>query len=166
VVSIGSLRACAMAVVRAMIFQSTGRGPQATATLAIWYVLKRCARHSSSNQRSKNTDGLYRVDDPQGQPAPRAELDVSMEALIHHFQLMTEAFAWRRAWSIRRIGGQQGASWATFIVSDDSAIPYRLRIAREVSTISMPSICRYCRGHSLSDVVTSIGSTDIVLGGD
>ncbi len=37
-------------------------------------------------------DGLYRTDDRKVSLPPRAELDVSMEALIHHFKLMTEGF--------------------------------------------------------------------------
>ncbi len=37
-------------------------------------------------------DGPFRVEDRKITPPPRAELDVSMEALIHHFKLMTEGF--------------------------------------------------------------------------
>src|SRR5688572_20895847 len=37
-------------------------------------------------------DGLFRTDDRKVSLPPRAELDVSMEALIHHFKLMTEGF--------------------------------------------------------------------------
>ena len=37
-------------------------------------------------------DGLYKTDDRKISLPPRAELDVSMEALIHHFKLVTEGF--------------------------------------------------------------------------
>jgi NADH:ubiquinone oxidoreductase subunit D len=50
-----------------------------------------------------------------------------------------------------------------FIVSDGSAIPYRLHV-RGPSFNNLYAISQMCRGHTLSDVVTNIGSTDIVLG--
>ena len=53
-------------------------------------------------QAMKNLpDGLYKTDDRKVSLPPRAELDVSMEALIHHFKLMTEGLLVRRACSTR-----------------------------------------------------------------
>ncbi len=53
-------------------------------------------------------DGLYRTDDRKVSLPPRAELDVSMEALIHHFKLMTEGFQCPARHGLSRHRSQQG----------------------------------------------------------
>jgi NADH:ubiquinone oxidoreductase subunit D len=49
------------------------------------------------------------------------------------------------------------------IVSDGSAKPYRLHV-RGPSFNNLYAISHMCRGATLSDIVTNIGSLDIVLG--
>jgi NADH:ubiquinone oxidoreductase subunit D len=107
-------------------------------------------------------DGLYRVDNRKVSLPPRAELDVSMEALIHHFKLMTEGFRVPPSMVYQGIEGSKG-EMGYFIVSDGSAVPYRLHV-RGPSFNNLYAISKMSRGHTLSDVVTNIGSIDIVLG--
>jgi NADH dehydrogenase I D subunit len=107
-------------------------------------------------------DGLFRVDDRKVSLPPRAELDVSMEALIHHFKLMTEGFRVPPSTVYQGIEGSKG-EMGYFIVSDGSAVPYRLHV-RGPSFNNLYAISKMSRGHTLSDVVTNIGSIDIVLG--
>jgi NADH:ubiquinone oxidoreductase subunit D len=107
-------------------------------------------------------DGLFRVDDRKVSLPPRAELDVSMEALIHHFKLMTEGFRVPPSMVYQGIEGSKG-EMGYFIVSDGSAVPYRLHV-RGPSFNNLYAISKMSRGHTLSDVVTNIGSIDIVLG--
>lgn len=107
-------------------------------------------------------DGLYRTDDRKISPPPRAELDVSMEALIHHFKLMTEGFRVPPGMIYHGIEGSKG-ELGFFIYSDGSAVPYRLHV-RGPSFNNLYAIRKMSQGLMLSDVVTNIGSIDIVLG--
>ena len=50
----------------------------------------------------KMPDGDYRVQDKKVTPPPRARIDESMEALIHHFKLFTEGFKVPRRRDVRR----------------------------------------------------------------
>jgi len=85
-----------------------------------------------------------------------------MEALIHHFKLVTEGYkppvgdAYGMAENPKGILG-------FYLVSDGSAVPYRLHI-RGPSFVNLQGTDRLARGHLLSDLITIIGSVDIVLG--
>jgi NADH dehydrogenase I D subunit len=107
-------------------------------------------------------DGLFRVDDRKISLPPRAELDVSMEALIHHFKLMTEGFRVPPGMAYHGIEASKG-ELGYFVISDGSAVPYRLHV-RGPSFNNLFAIGKMSKGHTISDVVTNIGSIDIVLG--
>lgn len=107
-------------------------------------------------------DGIYRTDERKVSLPPRAELDVSMEALIHHFKLMTEGFRVPPGMAYHGIESSKG-ELGYFLVSDGSAVPYRLHV-RGPSFNNLYAISKMCKGVMLSDVVTNIGSIDIVLG--
>lgn len=107
-------------------------------------------------------DGIYRIDDRKVSLPPRAELDVSMEALIHHFKLMTEGMHVPPGMAYVGIESSKGEQ-GYYIYSDGSAIPYRLHV-RGPSFNNLFAISRMCKGAMLSDVVANIGSIDIVLG--
>ncbi len=107
-------------------------------------------------------DGLYRTDNRKVSLPPRAELDVSMEALIHHFKLMTEGFQVPPGMVYHGIEASKG-ELGFYIYSDGSAVPYRLHV-RGPSFNNLYAISKMCRGHMLSDIVANIGSIDIVLG--
>ena len=106
--------------------------------------------------------GPFRTDDRKVSLPPRAELDVSMEALIHHFKLMTEGFRVPPGMIYHGIEASKG-ELGFYIVSDGSAMPYRLHV-RAPSFNNLYAIAKMSRGQMLSDVVTNIGSIDIVLG--
>ncbi|MBW7884034.1 MAG: NADH dehydrogenase (quinone) subunit D [Caldilineaceae bacterium] len=107
-------------------------------------------------------DGPYRVEDRKVTPPKRAELDISMEALIHHFKLMTEGFHVPPGLAYHGIEASKG-EFGIFIYSDGSAKPYRLHV-RGPSFNNLYAISKMSKGAMLSDVVTNIGSIDIVLG--
>jgi NADH dehydrogenase I D subunit len=107
-------------------------------------------------------DGLFRTDDRKVALPPRAELDVSMEALIHHFKLMTEGFRVEPGMAYHGIESSKG-ELGYYLVSDGSAVPYRLHV-HGPSFNNLYAINKMCAGHTISDVVTNIGSLDIVLG--
>lgn len=107
-------------------------------------------------------DGLFKTDERKVSLPPRAELDVSMEALIHHFKLVTEGFRVPPGMTYRGIEASKG-ELGYFIYSDGSGVPYRLHV-RGPSFNNLYAISHMSRGHMLADVVANIGTLDIVLG--
>jgi NADH dehydrogenase I D subunit len=107
-------------------------------------------------------EGLYKTDDRKVSLPPRAELDTSMEALIHHFKLMTEGFRVPPGMLYHGIEASKG-ELGFFIYSDGSAIPYRLHV-HGPSFNNLYAVKKMSKGAMLSDIVTNIGSIDIVLG--
>lgn len=106
--------------------------------------------------------GPFKTENRKVTPPPRAELDVSMESLIHHFKLMTEGFHVPPGFVYGGVESNKG-ELACFVYSDGSAKPYRVHI-HGPSFNNLYAIDHMCRGGMLSDVVTNIGSIDIVLG--
>ncbi len=107
-------------------------------------------------------DGPYKSDERKVSLPPRAELDVSMEALIHHFKLVTEGFHVPPGLCYHGIESSKG-ELGFMIYADGSAKPYRLHV-RGPSFNNLYAISKMCQGEMLSDIVTNIGSIDIVLG--
>jgi len=107
-------------------------------------------------------DGLYKTDERKVSLPPRAELDVSMEALIHHFKLVTEGFRVPPGLHYHGIEASKG-ELGYFIYSDGSGVPHRLHV-HGPSFNNLFAISKMSKGEMLSDIVTNIGTIDIVLG--
>jgi NADH:ubiquinone oxidoreductase subunit D len=107
-------------------------------------------------------DGPVRTEDRKVTPPPREEIDLSMESLIHHFKLYTEGFK-PPVGDVYGMAENPKGVLGFYLVSDGSAVPYRLRI-RGSSFVNLQATNLMARGHMLSDLVTIIGSIDIVLG--
>jgi NADH-quinone oxidoreductase subunit C/D len=93
---------------------------------------------------------------------PREELETSMEALIHHFKLVTEGFhppAGEVYASVENPKGELGF----YLVSDGGPRPYRCKI-RGPSFSNISAVRVMAPGSMFSDVVCMIGSIDITLG--
>jgi len=106
--------------------------------------------------------GDYRVQDKKVTPPPRARIDESMEALIHHFKLFTEGFkvpAGEVYVAIESPRGELGC----YLVSDGSAKPYRLHI-RAPSFVNLQALPHLMRGGMIADAVAVISSVDPVMG--
>jgi NADH-quinone oxidoreductase subunit D len=95
-------------------------------------------------------------------PPPRAELGVSMEAVIHHFKLWTEGFC-PPAGSVYSAVESPRGELGVYLVSDGSAKPYRVHW-RTPSFDNMQVLPMLSKGHLVADLVALIGTTDIVLG--
>ena len=92
----------------------------------------------------------------------REQMKTQMEALIHHFKIVTEGFAVPAGevyQSIESGHGQVGY----YVVSDGTAKPYRVHM-RYPSFADLQALETMCKGRLLADVVAAIGSIDIVLG--
>ena len=93
-------------------------------------------------------DGPYTSEDRKVSLPPRAELDVSMEALIHHFKLVTEGFQVPPGMFYHGIESSKG-ELGFFIYSDGSAKPYRLHV-RGPSFNNLYAISKMSKGaHAL-----------------
>ena len=93
---------------------------------------------------------------------PRDELDTSMEALIHHFKLVTEGFhppAGEVYASVENPKGELGF----YLVSDGGPRPYRCKI-RGPSFSNISALRVMAPGSMFSDLVSMIGSIDITMG--
>lgn len=106
--------------------------------------------------------GPHRTADRKVALPPREEISTSMESLIHHFKLVTEGYR-PPAGQVYHLA-ENPKGWLGFgLVSDGTAIPYRLRV-RGPSFVNLQATHTMAKGGLVSDLVTIIGSIDIVLG--
>jgi NADH-quinone oxidoreductase subunit D len=106
--------------------------------------------------------GDYRSQDPKVTPPPRARIDESMEALIHHFKLFTEGFMVPPGEVYSAIESPRG-ELGCYLVADGGPKPYRLHV-RGPSFVNLQSLPLLMRGGLLSDAIAVISSIDPVLG--
>ena len=106
--------------------------------------------------------GPIKADAPKVILPDREKMKTQMEALIHHFKIVTEGFnvpAGEVYQGIESGHGQMGY----YVVSDGTAKPYRVHM-RYPGFASLQALETMCKGRMLADVVAVIGSIDIVLG--
>jgi NADH-quinone oxidoreductase subunit D len=106
--------------------------------------------------------GDYRVQDKKVTPPPRARIDESMEALIHHFKLFTEGFRVPEGEVYTAIESPRGEI-GCYMVSDGSAKPYRMHI-RAPSFVNLQSLPVMLRGGLVADAIATMSSVDPVMG--
>ena len=110
----------------------------------------------------KMPKGDYRIQDKKVTPPPRARIDESMEALIHHFKIFTEGIkvpAGEVYVAVESPRGELGC----YMVSDGSAKPYRMHI-RGPSFVNMQTLPPMLQGGLVADAVAVISSVDPVMG--
>jgi NADH-quinone oxidoreductase subunit D len=108
------------------------------------------------------SEGPFRAEMPGIIPPSREEMKTSIEGLIYHFKIFTEGFAPPPGEVYQAIESPRG-ELGVFMVSDGSAKPYRVKF-RAPSFVNLQSLPKLCEGRLIADVVTCIGTTDIVLG--
>jgi NADH-quinone oxidoreductase subunit D len=87
----------------------------------------------------------------------------SMEALIHHFKLVTEGFRVPVGQAYVPIESAKG-ELGCHVVSDGTTRPYRAHL-RDPSFHHMQAVAVLCEGGNLADVIPAIASIDPVIGG-
>ncbi|CAB5029466.1 unannotated protein [freshwater metagenome] len=110
----------------------------------------------------KMPSGDYRIQDKKVTPPPRARIDESMEALIHHFKIFTEGFKVPEGEVYVGIESPRGEI-GCYIVSDGSPKPYRLHM-RAPSFVNIQALPHMMREGLIADAVAVISSVDPVLG--
>jgi NADH-quinone oxidoreductase subunit D len=106
--------------------------------------------------------GPVKADAPKIVLPDREKMKTQMEALIHHFKIVTEGFAVPagEVYQGMECGhGQMGY----YVVSDGTAKPYRVHM-RYPSFATLQALEVMCKGRLIADLVAVIGSIDIVLG--
>src|SRR5689334_4580056 len=106
--------------------------------------------------------GDYRVQDKKVTPPPRARIDESMEALIHHFKIFTEGYRVPEGEAYVAIESPRG-ELGCYIVSDGSSRPYRMHI-RGPSFVNLQTLPHIMRGGLIADAVAVISSVDPIMG--
>ena len=108
------------------------------------------------------TGGPIKSIDRKISPPPRAEMKTSMEALIHHFKLFTEGYHVPAGETYTAVEAPKG-EFGVYIIADGGNKPYRCKI-RAPGFAHLQGLDFMSRGHMLADVVTIIGTQDVVFG--
>jgi len=108
-------------------------------------------------------EGPYIVDDRKIALPPRHELATSMEALIHHFKLVTEGFRVPPGEVYYPIEGPRG-ELACFVRSDGSSKPARVHM-RDPSFVNLQAFAPMVRDAYIADLIATLGMLDPLLGG-
>src|SRR5207249_5397966 len=106
--------------------------------------------------------GDYRIQDKKVTPPPRARIDESMEALIHHFKIFTEGFRVPEGEVYVAVESPRG-ELGCYLVSDGSSKPYRIHI-RAPSFVNLQALPHMMRGGMIADAVAIISSVDPIMG--
>jgi NADH-quinone oxidoreductase subunit D len=94
---------------------------------------------------------------------PRHELATSMEALIHHFKLVTEGFRVPPGEAYTAIESPRG-ELGCFVVADGSSKPARVHM-RDPSFVNLQALKKMGEGSLIADFIASLAMLDPILGG-
>jgi NADH-quinone oxidoreductase subunit D len=94
---------------------------------------------------------------------PRHELATSMEALIHHFKLVTEGFRVPPGEIYYPVEGPRG-EYGCFVRSDGSSKPARVHM-RDPSLVNLQAFSHMAKGSYIADMIATLAMLDPILGG-
>jgi len=95
-------------------------------------------------------------------PPSRSEMKTSMEAVIHHFKMYTEGIALNYGETYSATEAPKG-EFGVYLISNNSEKPYRCKI-KAPGFGHLQALNDMSKGHMIADVVTIIGTQDIVFG--
>ena len=119
-------------------------------------IVKQCVEWLRKNP------GPVISDDHKFAPPSRENMKSNMEELIHHFKLFTEGFHVPPGETYAAVEHPKG-EFGIYLVSDGANKPFRLKI-RAPGFPHLAGLDEMSRGHMIADVVTIIGTQDIVFG--
>jgi len=106
--------------------------------------------------------GPIKIDDKKITPPSRKDIKESMESLIHHFKIFTEGVCVPRGETYTATEAPKG-EFGVYLLSNGTNRPYRCKI-KAPGFGHLQALDMMSRGHMLADVVTIIGTQDIVFG--
>lgn len=107
-------------------------------------------------------DALIKTEDFKYVAPSRSELKTSMEALIHHFKFFSEGYSIFENKTYAAVEAPKG-EFGVYLVSDGTNRAYRCKI-RAPGFFHLQGVDMMGRNHLLADIVTIIGTQDIVFG--
>ena len=119
-------------------------------------IIKQCVEWLRKNP------GPVISDDHKFAPPSRENMKSNMEELIHHFKLFTEGFHVPPGETYAAVEHPKG-EFGIYLVSDGANKPFRMKI-RAPGFPHLAALDEMSRGHMIADVVTIIGTQDIVFG--
>jgi NADH-quinone oxidoreductase subunit D len=120
------------------------------------HIIKQCVNWLQNNQ------GKVIADDHRITPPNRQTMKNDMEAMISHFKLFTEGYHLPKGEVYTAVEHPKG-EFGIYLISDGANKPYRIKI-RTAGFPHLAAMDEMAKGHMLSDVVTIIGTMDIVFG--
>jgi len=108
-------------------------------------------------------EGPYITNNRKVALPPRHELATSMEALIHHFKLVTEGFRVPPGEAYTAVESPRG-ELGCFVLADGSSRPARVHM-RDPSFVNLQALSQMAEGSLIADLIASIAMLDPVLGG-
>jgi NADH-quinone oxidoreductase subunit D len=93
---------------------------------------------------------------------PRHELATSMEALIHHFKLVTEGFRVPPGETYAAVESPRG-ELGCYVCSDGGAKPWRVKF-RAPSFVALEATATMMSDALIADMIAIVGSLDTVMG--
>jgi NADH dehydrogenase (ubiquinone) Fe-S protein 2 len=118
------------------------------------YIIYQCIQHIPQ--------GLVRIDDNKIMPPSRLDMKNSMEAIIHHFKFFSEGIHLHPGYTYSCIEAPKGET-GVFLISRGTNKPYRCKI-KAPGFSHLQGINYIASGHMIADLVTIIGTLDIVFG--
>jgi NADH-quinone oxidoreductase subunit D len=106
--------------------------------------------------------GAWQIPDTKFAPPPKETIALSMEALIHHFKLVSESFRVPPGDVYQAVEGPRG-ELGLYIVSNGDNRPWRVR-TRPPSMYNLQILKKIALGELIADMVVMIGSLDPVFG--
>ena len=119
-------------------------------------IIKQCITWLRANP------GPVMTNDYKVAPPPREAMKSNMEELIHHFKHFTEGIHVPEHECYAAIEHPKG-EFGIYLASDGANKPYRMKI-RAPGFAHLSALEEMSRGHMIADVVTIIGTQDIVFG--
>lgn len=110
----------------------------------------------------RNNPGPVMSNNHKVSPPARVNMKSNMEELIHHFKLFTEGMHVPEGEAYSAVEHPKG-EFGIYLMADGANKPYRLKI-RAPGFAHLQGLDEMSRGHMLADVVTIIGTQDIVFG--
>lgn len=112
------------------------------------------------------TEGDYlnaiKIDDFKIVSPPRSYMKFSMESLIHHFKLYSEGYSLPEGENYVASEAPKG-EFGVYLVSGGGNMPIRCKI-KAPGFLHLQALDFMVRGHMIADLVTVIGTQDIVFG--
>jgi NADH dehydrogenase (ubiquinone) Fe-S protein 2 len=106
--------------------------------------------------------GIVKTSDNKLTPPSKIEMKQSMEALIHHFKIYTNGITIPANETYTATEAPKG-EFGVYLISNNTNKPYRCKIKAPGFT-HLQALNHMSKGHLIADIVTIIGTQDIVFG--